>query len=190
MIFALAACGETEDKDDKNDDKKPGSSETNPIVGTWTWSFKMTGDMMGYEGLDAALDMTIKQTYAADGKCIISADSTKMVASYPAFEKALINYMIENMFGGDQSYYDALKEGFEQEDLCGQLVELYGSMSEETTYTIEGNKLTVKSTDSDQPDEVYTFVLSGDTLELTPMNDETRESMEMFGVDKLVLKRA
>lgn len=195
MIFALAACGESDDKDDGNgrpassDTEKPKDPASDSIVGTWTWSIKMTGDMMGYEGMEAGLDMTIKETFAADGKCTISVDADKMVASYPAFEAALIDYMIENMFDGDESIRGTLEQEFENQDMCGQLVELYGSMSEETTYTIEGNKLTVKSTDSDQPDEVYTFVLSGNTLELTPMNDETRESMETFGVDKLILKR-
>lgn len=211
MIFALAACGESNTKDrdkdkDKDDEKvtqgtttvPQGNQPTQPapgtnvpattIVGSWRYEMPMTGEAMGYTGVDTAIALEFTQTYKADGTMTMVVNEDKLMASMPAFEAALVDWMVENMYYGDDSVRDALADAIAQQNLGQTLVDQYNSVS--ATYTVEGNTLTVISyidADMDIPEEVYTFAFVGNTVELYAANDATQEAFETNGIDKLVL---
>lgn len=211
MIFALAACGESNTKDrdkdkDKDDEKvtqgtttvPQGNQPTQPapgtnvpattIVGSWRYEIPMTGDAMGYTGVETAIALEFVQTYHEDGTLTMVVNEDKLVASMPAFEAAVTDWMIENYYNGDASLRDAVAEAVAEQNYAQNIIAQYSSVS--ATYTVEGNTLTVISyidADMDIPEEVYTFQFVGSTVELYAANDATQEAFQANGMDKLVL---
>lgn len=195
MIFALAACNSGDKKDDDEGKSKDPSSSVVPaattIVGTWKYNISLSGEAMGYEGIEATIDLQITQSFKEDGTLTMSVNEEKLMASMPAFEDALVDFLIENQYGGDESLRSAIAETVAAMDMGGMMLESYAGI--QATYTVEGDKLTVTSTmdaDIDIPVEEYTFKFVGSTVELYAANDVTEEAFEGYGVDKLVLNPA
>ena len=200
MILALAACGENKD----NGNGQTTTAKTDPtttvsttvttappaeksIVGAWKYEISLSGEALGYIGLTATIDLEITETFNADGTFTFAVNEEKLLASMPAFEAFLIEYMIENYYEGDESLREIITDTVAGMDMGAMMIESYNSVA--GTYTVAGDKLTTVAQfeGEDLDAEVYTFAFVGNTIELYAANDLTEVSFEVYGIDKLVL---
>ena len=191
MIFALAACGESDKKDDDKETQGTTLAPATTIVGSWKYDISMSGESMGYEGVKATIDLQVQQTFKEDGTVTMVVNEDKLLASMPAFEEALVNYMIENYYEGDESVRSAVEEMVAGMNMGATMMESFNSI--QATYTVEGDKLTITGqidADVEVPTEEYTFKFVSNTVELYAANANTEEAFAMYGVDKLVLNPA
>lgn len=170
MILALGAC----------------TAEEKGIADKWKWSVNISGEMMGLSGVDAKLAMVTYIDLKEDGTYTVTPDKDALLASVPAFEDALVEAFVKQL--GGESMRELAKQTVAQMNLGESMAA--NIKAEQGTYTVNGNQLTMTpNADSGSEATTYTFVLNGDTLELTGDNEDMQQIQEMLGDSKMVLTR-
>ena len=185
MVFALVACGKDSKSDDsKKEEEKPLSEQ---IVGTWTSTIKVSGVKLQLPTYDGTLELKVEYIFKADGNCSAKGDEAAYQANVEANRAALGEAIIQ-MLVNQMGSRDAAAAQVEAE--MGKTLEEYGNwfvdelksqmpdMSEEGTWKLEGNKLTMGET-------AYDISIKDNTMTWTG-NEEMTETL---GVESIVLTR-
>ena len=205
MLFALAACGDSgavKDEDPPKTTTAPVEEDT--LEGEWVTTLAVTGEMMGADGLDTEVAITLMVRFDEDTYTMY-VDQDALEDSIDAFVEDMTDFMIDMVYDGlmesgmskeeadamfEMSYGMTVEEycveTVEELDLQGELGSMNEEMEEAGDYTVDGDTLTLISEDEEVE---YTFVLDGDKLTLSSEDEDFLDTLEQFQLEEMVFTR-
>lgn len=203
MCTMLASCG----KESGGSEKK---TDAEMIIGDWTCELDMTNmleeSFMSVEGMDDIaqyfefknLSFDLEMSFAKDGKCTLKADEDSVEQCFDLLVEQALDGMIkmmEDMAGmsmADLAAASGTTEDALREELKTQLLSEAGldssliadmTLEEETEYEIKDGKIYTAEND------YMAYELSGDTLKITEIVEETSSDFSMDEFLPLVFER-
>lgn len=193
MIFALAACGNDDDKGDDKDGKGGEKVDDRPlsekIVGSWTTTISMSGVKMQLPTFDGAVEMKVEYTFNDDGTGSSKLDVEAYKASVESNRKAIgeaFAQMLINQVGSRDEAENAIKTQMNMtlaeygDYAVDQLKTSMPDLSKDGEWSMEGDQLTMADDDG-----TITVSINGDTMTWTGDNLE-----DTFGSKTVEFKRA
>lgn len=162
------------------------SSLAEQIVGTWTTTVQMTGDMVQLPTFTGALEMKIDYIIRADGTGVAKMDKAAFDASVDNNYQALVDAMVQTLYqqlGGQEAAEAACQASFGMS--CAEYAKVLPDTLKSTvnlpeaegTWTLNGDQLTMS-------DSVVTVTINGDVMTWTGIT-----ALAAYGIETMVFQR-
>ena len=187
MVFALVACSKDDGKEKEKEEEKPLSEQ---IVGTWSATLSMNGEMMEMPSFTGSLETKVDVTFKDDNTFTMKMDAEAFANSIEKNRKELAEVSIQilvEMTGSREAAEataKALNMTLEEygDYAVNEIKKAVPEMSENGKWSLEDNKLTFEDDDGKT-----TRTISIEADKMTWTNDE--ELKESFGSDTVEFTR-